>query len=79
MACETLGVNYIRGYVHPFWGVFRIGWVMVNTPDPSFLYCDNAPTISMYSSNNLRYVTIGFTERGVLRRLKKYVESIYCS
>ena len=76
MACEKIGVHYIRGYVYPYWGIFRIGWVMVNAPEPSFLYCDNAPTISMYSSNDLRYITIGFTERGVLRRLKKYVESI---
>lgn len=77
MACDDFGIKRIRAFCYPVWGIFRIGWVMVKEPEPTYLYCDNRPYVRLYSTNELRYVTVGFTERGVLRRLKKYVESIY--
>lgn len=76
MATGDLGTKRIRAYCYPFWKIFRIGWVIVQESDPTFLYCDDAPTLTVYSSDSLKYMTIGFTESGVLRRLKKYVESI---
>ncbi len=76
MAYDDLGIKRIRAFCYPFWGIFRIGWVMVKDPVQPVLYYDSAPTVTLHSTNDLRYVTIGFTERGVLRRLKKYVESV---
>lgn len=77
MATGDLGVKYIRGYVFPFWGIFRLGWVTVKGPaEPECYYHDDAPTLTMYRTDFLKYVTVGFTERGVVRRMKKYVESI---
>ena len=63
----------VKAYVFKKW-IFYIGWIVIRTPEKSILYYDNAKTHIVHYEYGLPYMTIGFTEKDVMRRLKRYIE-----
>ena len=66
-----------RAYVfkHKF---IYVGWIVKYRPNDSIPYADNVKTITMHNEYDLPYMTIGFTEKRVVRKLSKYIERYPC-
>lgn len=66
-----------RAYVfkHKF---IYVGWIVIYRPNEPILYADNTKTITMHNEYELSYMTIGFTEKRVTRKLSKYIEQYPC-
>lgn len=55
-----------------------VGWIEVYRPNKPVPYADNVKTIEMRNEIDLSYMTIGFTEKGVIHKLSKYIERYPC-
>ena len=63
----------INAYVYRRRFLF-IGWLTVYKPEEPILYSDDCKTITVSNEYELPYMTVGFTERGVIRKLTNYIE-----
>lgn len=52
-----------------------IGWLMVKR-EMTMLYADNNPYMTMQPDMEVSYVTFGFSQKSVMRRLTKKAEKL---
>ena len=70
MSDNSLKINAYCYFHKLLW----LGWIIVKNPQLAPLYYDNTPTVTISNESELKYITLGFTRKGTLKRLKKYIE-----
>ena len=61
----------VRGYIYQYKFLW-LGWFVVHKENPTPLYYDNTPTVTLYSETDLEGLVFGFTRSSVTRKMKRY-------
>ena len=63
-------------YCYQFCRYFWIGWIMSKKLHEPTLYFDNDQTVLMFPESWIDYVTIGFDNYSVMKKLRKRYEKL---
>lgn len=69
--CDSLEI-----YCYHYHGLFWIGWIRSLKLERPTLYYDDTPTAIIYPESWLDYVTLGFSQESVMKKLRKRYEKL---